>query len=312
MNDRLNEQANGVYIISATPFEDDGTIDFTSADSLVEFYIEKGVTGMTVLGMMGEASRMSVDEADGFMRYMLKRVDGRLPVIVGITDPGINNMNRLARSSMDAGAAGVMIAPMSGLKTDENVYNYFAQALEALGPDVPVCYQDYPQSTNVHISVDCFNRLVRDYEQMVMFKHEDCPGLGKLTRLRQSAEEDDSLRRVSVLVGNGALYLPEELSRGADGAMTGFSFPEMLVEVVSLFAAGERRRALDIFDTYLSIVRYEQQPGYGLAVRKEILRRRGAIANAVTRAPGPKLSATDHDELTGLLSRLESRLKDTE
>ncbi len=310
MVERLSENTKGVYIISATPFNIDGSIDFDSVDNLMDFYIDTGVAGITILGMMGEAVKMSVDEADGLMRHMLKRVDGRVPVIVGISDPGMNNMASLAKSSMDAGASGVMIAPASGLNTDEKIHSYFAQACAALGDDIPVCYQDYPQTTGVHISADCFNRLVRDFEQIVMFKHEDCPGLGKLTRIRQSAIDDDSLRRVSILVGNGGLYVPEEMARGADGTMTGFAFPEMLIEVVDLFAAGDEKRARDIFDVYLPIVRYEQQPGFGLAVRKEILRRRGAIANSVTRAPGPKLNPVDHDELSGLLARLENRLKD--
>jgi 4-hydroxy-tetrahydrodipicolinate synthase len=310
VTDHLTELTKGVYIISATPFFDDGAIDYNSADSLVEFYIDKGLAGITILGMMGEASKMTADEAEQFMRYMMKRIDGRVPVVVGISDPGINSLARLAKSSMDAGAAGVMVAPMSGLKTEENIYNYFAQAFQAMGPDIPVCYQDYPQATNVFTSADCFNSMVRDYDQLVMFKHEDSPGLVKLSRIRQTAEQDDSLRRVSILVGNGGLYLPEELARGADGAMTGFAFPEMLVEVVDLFAAGKVEKAKDVFDAYLPIVRYEQQPGFGLATRKEVLRRRGAMTNAATRAPGSKVSAYDHDELSGILTRLENRLKD--
>ena len=166
VTERLNENAKGVFIISATPFGDDGSIDFDSADGLVEFYIDKGIRGMTILGMMGEANKMSGDEADGFMRHMLKRVDGRVPVIVGISDPGLNNLARLAKSSMDSGAAGVMIAPMNGLNTEEKIYRYFAQIFATLGNDVPVCYQDYPQATGVHISVDGFNRLVRDFDDM--------------------------------------------------------------------------------------------------------------------------------------------------
>ena len=128
--------------------------------------------------------------------------------------------------------------------------------------------------------------------------------------MRQTAEEDDTLRRVSILVGNGGLYLPEELARGADGAMTGFAFPEMLIQVVKQYQSGDTKQAQNLFDAYLPMVRYEQQPGFGLAVRKEILRRRGAIANAATRAPGPKLNDVDLDELSGLLARLEDRLSD--
>jgi len=203
----------------------------------------------------------------------------------------------------------VMVAPISGLNTDHKLYGYFAQVFDALGPDVPVCYQDYPQSTGVHISVECFNRLVKDFPQLVMLKHEDCPGLGKLTQVRDTAKYQN-LRRVSVLTGNGGLYLPQELARGADGAMTGFAYPEMLVAVVALHASGKAERAEDLFDAYLPLVRYEQQPGFGLAVRKEVLRRRGVIACALTRAPGPSLSQRDHMELSQLIARLDRRLRE--
>ncbi len=307
MTERLSEKTEGVFIISATPFSDDGAIDYDSADRLVEFYIGHGVSGMTILGMMGEAPKLSAEESDQFMRHMIRRADGRVPVVVGVSDPGLGNLARLSHASMDAGAAGVMIAPMPGLNTDAKIGSYFGQVFEALGPDVPVCYQDYPQSTGVHISVDCFNTLVDDFAQLVMLKHEDCPGLGKLSAVRATGDGSER-RRVSILVGNGGLYLPQELARGADGAMTGFAYPEMLVEVVALHKNGDVDRAEDVFDAYLPLVRHEQQPGFGLALRKEILRRRGAITSAATRAPGPKLSAADVAELDRLLARVEANV----
>jgi 4-hydroxy-tetrahydrodipicolinate synthase len=153
-----------------------------------------------------------------------------------------------------------------------------------------------------------FNRLVKEYAEIVMLKHEEWPGLGKLSRVRESAVQE-GLRRVSVLVGNGGLYLPQELGRGADGAMTGFAFPEMLVEVVRLHRAGDIDAAEDLFDAYLPLVRHEQQPGFGLALRKEVLHRRGVIASPTVRAPGPRLTAADHEELTRLMTRVENNLK---
>ena len=303
----INEHSKGVFIISTTPFLKDGSIDFDSVESLVEFYIEKKVTGMTILGMMGEANKLSSNESSKFVKYFIKRVNNRVPVVVGVSDAGLQNLVCLSQLSMDLGAAGVMVAPISGLNTEKKLYGYFAQVFDALGPDIPVCYQDYPQSTGVHISVDCFNRLVKNFPQLVMLKHEDCPGLGKLTQVRDTSKSKN-LRRISILTGNGGLYLPQELARGADGAMTGFAFPEMLVEVVSLHAEGKTDQAEEIFDTYLPLVRYEQQPGFGLAIRKEILRQRGAISCAITRSPGPNLSQSDYKELSNLIVRLERRL----
>ncbi len=311
MTHRISDRTDGVYVISATPFGDDGAIDYASADRLVEFYLARGVAGMTILGMMGEANKLSADEATDFMNHMLARIDGRIPVVVGVTDPGLRNLAHLARTSMEAGAAGIMVAPVSGLNTEAKLSSYFAQICDALGPDIPLCYQDYPQTTGVHISADGFYRLVDDFDQIVMFKHEDCPGLGKLSAVRALGDEVGR-RRVSILAGNGGLYLPQELGRGADGAMTGFAYPEMLVEVVSLYKSGHTARADDLFDAYLPLVRYEQQPGFGLAVRKEVLRRRGAMASAATRAPGPRLNATDIAELDRLLARVETRLAELE
>lgn len=309
MTEKLSEDARGVYIISATPFSDTGALDLESADSLVEFYLEKGVTGMTILGMMGEAPKLAPDESITFLEHMLNRVAGRVPVIVGVSSPGLDNMERLCKAAMESGAAGVMIAPAGGLTTEDKLYGYFAQVFEKLGPDIPVCYQDFPMTTGVNISSALFGRLVADFPQLVMLKHEDWPGLNKLTAVRK-LETDTGTRRVSILTGNGGLFLPMELERGADGAMTGFAYPEMLVSVVDLYRNGDLHKANDIFDAYLPLVRHEQQLGAGLAIRKEILRRRGAIANAATRAPGPRLSPADHDDISFLTTRLERRMKE--
>jgi 4-hydroxy-tetrahydrodipicolinate synthase len=140
-----------------------------------------------------------------------------------------------------------------------------------------------------------------------MFKHEDWPGLKKLQQIRRACD-GHSRRRISILCGNGGLYLPQELHRGADGAMTGFAYPEMLVEVCDAFFDGRSEDAEDVFDIYLPLVRHEQQIGVGLAIRKEILRRRGAIRSAAVRVPGPRLDKDDLEELERLIRRLERRL----
>jgi len=304
----LDETASGVYIISATPFTDDGNLDLDSTDQLIDFYLEKKVSGITILGMMGEAQKMSPAESESFLVRVMQRTAGRVPVIVGVSNAGLDNLEHLAKFSMDAGAAGVMVAPLAGMGTGQRIYDYFSAVFEALGEDVPVCYQDYPFATRSEISVQSFNRLVADFDQLVMLKHEECPGLNKISRVRQSAAEQ-GLRRVSILCGNGGLYLPQELARGADGAMTGFGYPEMLVQVVALHRAGEHDRAEDVFDAYLPLVRHEQQPGFGLALRKEVLYRRGIIASPMVRAPGPRLNTTDREELARLISRVEKNLE---
>ena len=305
-SNKLNEQAKGVFIIAATPFTDDGALDLQSVDTLTDFYLGCGVHGFTLLGMMGEAHKLTAEESISVVNRVIGRAQGR-QVIVGVSHAGLENVRRLSHEAMIAGAAGVMVAPPPGLKGDEGIYNYYAQVFQALGPDIPVVYQDYPQTTGVYLPANVFERLVDDFKQLVMLKHEDAPGLAKLTRIREG-EKKPGRRRVSILVGNGGIYYPQEMRRGADGAMTGFAWPEMLVQVYDLFAKGKPEEAEDLFDIYLPLVRHEVQPAIGLALRKEVLFRRGAIKSPKQRAPGSSLTATDKTELDSLIARLERRL----
>ena len=307
MTKLISEESKGVFVIMATPFTDDGALDLQSADRLIEFYLEEGVHGLTVLGVMGEAPKLSLEEQVEFTHHVLKRIDGQVPVIVGVSNPGLDNLETLSRSAMDQGAGGVMIAGMPGLKTDEQVETYFEAVGDRLGEEIPICLQDYPPTTTVFISVAVVNRLIAELPQLKMFKHEDCPGHRKLSRLRQ-APQTDGTRRVSILTGNNGLYVPQELARGADGIMTGFAFPGMLVEVYRLFEIGRTEKAEDLFDLYLPVLRHEQQFGVGLALRKETLRRRGAIASAKARDPGPRMDIRDHAEIDSLLERLKKKL----
>jgi 4-hydroxy-tetrahydrodipicolinate synthase len=298
----LTTAAKGVYIISATPFHDDGRIDTVSTDRLIDFYKASGVDGMTILGMMGEAPKLDAAEAQAFVKQVVGRA-GNLPVIVGVSAPGFAAMRTLAQSSMQAGAAGVMIAPPASCKTDDQIVNYYADAVNAIGADVPFVIQDYPLSTGVVMANKVIERIVVAHASCVMLKHEDWPGLEKITAVRR-AEAEGRMKRISILTGNGGLFLDFEMSRGADGAMTGYAFPEMLVGVCRLMAQEKRDAAHDLFDAHLPLVRYEQQMGAGLAVRKYVLMRRGVIASDAQRKPGAQLPAIAKREVDYLLARL--------
>jgi 4-hydroxy-tetrahydrodipicolinate synthase len=305
---RLTEDARGVFVIAATPFTADGAVDLQSVDRLVDFYLGHRVHGLTLLGIMGEAQKLTAEESLAVVRRVVSRVGGRVPVVVGVSSAGLAPLAALADGCMQAGADGVMVAPAVGLRGDDALYAYMESVFRTLDPGTPVVYQDYPQATGVYLSVPVFHRMVDAFPRLVMLKHEDAPGLAKLTRVREEARRDGR-RRVSVLVGNNALYSPLELVRGADGAMTGFAYPEMLVEVYERFAAGDADAAEDVFDAYLPLLRMEAQPGVGLAVRKALLHRRGAIASPTLRAPAAALTEEDVRDIDRLLRRLERRLK---
>ena len=307
----LDASARGVFLITVTPFTDSGALDLASTDRMVDFCLEAGVTGLTVLGIMGEATKLTAEESRLFVKQVLARVAGRVPVVVGASAPGFAPMRELTDSVMALGAAGVMVAPPFTLRTDDQIAAYFEMVQETLGPDVPWVLQDHPVATGVQMSAGVIQRIVKQAASCVMLKHEDCPGLAKLAAVRAAfpSASGTQSRRLSILTGNGGgLFLPEELSRGADGAMTGFAYPEMMVDVCRAHASGDIERAHDLFDAYLPLARYEQQSGIGLAVRKHLLAERGVIASAAIRKPGPKLSAADLADIARLTARQTRRL----
>ena len=305
----LDHTAQGVYAIAVTPFKPDGAVDFDSVDTMVDFYLHCGVTGLTILGIMGEAPKLDPAEALAISNQVVRR--SKIPIIVGVSAPGFAAMRSLARGVMEGGAAGVMIAPPPSLRTDDQIVNYYAQAVSAIGPDIPFVIQDYPLLLSVVMTPKVIQRIVNDNPSCVMLKHEDWPGLEKISALRKF-QSDGTLRPISILTGNGGLFLDFEMERGADGAMTGYAFPDMLVDVVKFSHTGQREAAHDLFDAHLPLIRYEQQQGVGLAVRKYVLEKRGAIAHDCQRAPAASLTAIAKSEVDYLLSRLaqhDSRAK---
>jgi 4-hydroxy-tetrahydrodipicolinate synthase len=299
---KLTPSTSGTFAIAPTPFFEDGRIDGASIDRMTDFYLETGCTGVTVLGIMGEAPKLEPQEALDIATRMIKRAAGA-PIIVGVSAPGFAAMRSLAHSVMDVGAAGVMIAPVPSLRTDDQIVGYFRQAIEAIGADIPWVLQDYPLTLTVQMTPGVIRRIIQDNPSCQMLKHEDWPGLEKISTLR-GFQKDGSMRPISILTGNGGLFLDFEMERGADGAMTGYAFPDMLVDVVRLSKEGRRDAAHDLFDAHLPLLRYEQQQGVGLAVRKYVMMRRGVIAGDAQRKPAAGLSGTAKTEVDYLLTRL--------
>jgi 4-hydroxy-tetrahydrodipicolinate synthase len=301
---KLDSNAKGVYVIAPTPFHPDGRIDEASIDRMTDFFVKAGVTGMTVLGQLGEAPKLEHTESVGVVKRVLKRAN--VPVVVGVSAPGFAAMKALSGDVMDAGAAGVMIAPPNTLRTDDSIVQYYRQASEAIGTGVPFVIQDYPLTFSVQMTPAVIRRIVTENAACQVLKHEDWPGLEKISALR-GFERDGSMRHISILTGNNALFLDFEMERGADGANTGYCFPDMLVDVVRLSASGKRDAAHDLFDAHLPLIRYEQQPGPGLAVRKYVMMRRGIIASDSLRKPGAALTPAARAEVDYLLARLSHK-----
>ena len=294
--------AEGVYPIAPTPFNDIGNLDLHSAERMVDIFLNYGATGITILGMMGEAPKLTFEESLSLVKTAIRSVNNRVPVIVGVSSPGFADMKQISNAVMDAGASGVMVSPVVGLKSNEQILNYFDEVVKAIGDDVPFVLQDFPLGTNVVMSADVIYEIVSTHRNCTILKLEDWPGLEKISKLRSMK----NTKETPILCGNGGIFLPFELERGADGAMTGYAFPEMLMKIVELIGSGKREEAHDLFDKHLPLIRYETQPGMGLSVRKYVLKKRGIIDSDFVRAPGPKLSKVTISEVEWILQRINT------
>lgn len=289
----------GVYHIMATPFTEAGALDGSSLPGLVNRALETGITGFTVLGIAGEAHRLTDDERRQVVETVVKETRNRVPVAVGVSASGTHLAAALARMARDAGAQALMLAPPNGVKNLDAVRAYYHDVAAATA--LPIVLQDEPVTTQVTMPAPFIASLTDELALIEAVKLEEAPTLPKITRLRALFS-----RRVAIFGGLGGCYFFEELSRGADGAMTGFPYPEALRAIRDAFVAGRREAARALFYRWLPLIRYESQPGStpgtSIAIRKEILRRRGWIGSSCARPPAAALDPGTLDELTEILA----------
>jgi 4-hydroxy-tetrahydrodipicolinate synthase len=293
----MSTELRGVIPITATPFDPRGRIDEDSIATLVEWEARCGVHGLNVLGIMGEAHKLSDAERRRVAEVFLKCAAGRFPVVVGVSHGGTDVAVELAQAAEAAGAAAVMLAPPTWLRGAGAIVAHYRQVADALG--IPVVVQDEPMTTGVLMPPELLLRLAAEVPACRYVKLEEPPTPTKITALRALPGGD----RLAIFGGVNGLYFFEELSRGATGIMTGAAVPDVLVEVYRRFQAGDVAGAAAVFDRHASYLRYEGQQGIGLALRKEVLRLRGAIRHGAARAPGPTLDAVTRAELAAMLAR---------
>jgi 4-hydroxy-tetrahydrodipicolinate synthase len=296
MNTPALPRLSGVIPILATPFHEDESLDHESLVRVIQFFAGLGVTGVTLLGVLGESNRLTDAERSALIATAVSAA-GSLPVIAGCSHTGTAATIALTEEAARLGAAAVMIAPSrQPTPSDDHVFNYYVKLGEK--SPLPIVLQDHPASTEVHMSAPLVLRIAREVPSIVCVKAEAVPSPGKIAVLKAGLPAE---RNIPVLTGLGGLYGFFDLERGSDGFNTGFAFPEVLLAIVEKTLAGDLDAAYSIYRRYLPLMVFEQQPG--LAVRKEILRRRGLIASGRVRAPGGNIDAGTATQLAALLER---------
>jgi 4-hydroxy-tetrahydrodipicolinate synthase len=295
----MTAELKGVIPITATPFDAAGQVDEASIATLVEFETRCGVHGLNVLGIMGEAHKLSESERRRVAELFVKCAAGRFPVVVGTSHGGTGVVIELSQAAEAAGAAAVMVAPPSGLRGADAIVAHYRAVAGAIS--LPIVVQDEPVTTGVIMSPELLVRIATEVPACRYVKLEEPPTPTKITAMRGLPGGGG----VRVFGGMNAFYFYEELSRGAVGIMTGVAVPDLLVRIFTAFERGDRAGAASLFDRHASYIRYEGQQGIGLALRKEVLRLRGAIATSAVRQPGPSLDDVTRRELADILARQE-------
>lgn len=266
----------GVWGVVATPFQGSTLdVDLDSLSGLVEHYEAIGASGLTVLGVFGEAAALSAGERRDVLETVVECTS--LPLVVGVTAlatrPAIEEV-RAAQNSAGTRLAAVMVQANS--VRAETVIAHLEAIHRATG--VKVVLQDYPLASGVSIATSALISVVRACDYVIAVKAEAPPTSVAIAELKAAVG-------VSIFGGLGGQGLLDELMAGAAGAMTGFSYPEALITCVRAWQQDGYDAAKRELLPYLPLINFEQQAKVALAIRKECLRQRGLIKDSGVRAP---------------------------
>jgi 4-hydroxy-tetrahydrodipicolinate synthase len=289
----------GIYNITPTPFTPDGALDEASLRKLTEFTRGTGVNGMTILGVLGEADKLLESERERVTEIVIDTAGPNFPICVGTTHAGTDACIAYSKRAQQQGAKAVMVAPPKLARSnDAALERHYRAVADAI--DIPVVVQDFPPAVGgITMSVELIAKLAQASPKLAFLKLEDDPAPMKITQIRALSKD------LTIFGGLGGMMFLEELRHGANGTMTGFAFPEILVEIYRKFTAGDRRGATEVFDKYLPVIRFENQPRINLALRKHIYHLRGVIASSRVRSPFTPVDSDTLADLDDILARLE-------
>jgi 4-hydroxy-tetrahydrodipicolinate synthase len=288
----------GVMPLVPTPFDDDDRVDERSLRNLIDHYVAAGAHGLTLLGVASEVLKLDDAECLSVVDIAMDQAAGRVPVVIGTGYPSTRVAVRRSQAAQAAGAVAVLVLPpYAGPRPGADaLVEYFGAVASSVS--IPVVVLDEPASSLVDLPVALLKRLADD-AGVHYVKAEAVPTARKMAELRALGLE--------VFGGSGGLYFVEELAAGSLGAMTGFSFIEVLVDVFNAWEAGDRDQATRLFDRYLPPIRYEMQQGLNLQLRKQVLQWRGIIATARVRGPADPLDAYSAQQMRDVVDRVGLR-----
>jgi 4-hydroxy-tetrahydrodipicolinate synthase len=292
-------QLEGIYPVVPTPFEENGDVDHESIEKLTAFMIEKGVNGLAVLGALGEGHKLDQNERNQVIRQFKSNLPKGFELVVGVRSAATDLALRMAQAAQASGADAILLGPLS-LQSDTALHTYYQRVSSAV--EVPVIIHDYPAATGIFMSPDLIGRLFKENKNIVYIKLEDPPTGPKMEAVRKLAGSE-----AKIFGALGGMYAFEELDRGAVGIMTGFAYPELLVELYRRYRSNDIDGAATIFYDMLPLNRLEFQPGIGVSIRKQILVKRGVFKTAYVRHPGQDADPKTMEHIFRIVDHLKKR-----
>lgn len=286
---------SGLIPILATPFTSDGDVDYPSLRRLVAFELKCGVDGLGVLGYASEAFSLDEQERVSIIAAVADESDRCVPLVVGIGGSDGLPPTEQAELAAAAGADMLMVMPPPKAVAQDVADFYRATAAASR---LPVMIQDAPQLTGTSISSELLDCLC-EIPGIRAIKIEAQP-----TPVRVADAVAVAAGRISVFGGQNALFVLEELDRGAVGTMPACEFSDGLRRVLDLHLSGIAAEARAAFNLLLPLIRYGLQPGLAWAIHKEVLRLGGVIDTAVVRPPALPLDEATASGLRAILADL--------
>jgi 4-hydroxy-tetrahydrodipicolinate synthase len=299
----MNAPLAGIYPIANTPFHPDGSIDYESQDRLIDHLLEQGAHGLGLFGNASEGYTLSAPERITLMRRIVRRVDGRVPLVASSGHTGTDAAVELSREMADLGANCLMVLPPYFLKTDgDGLMHYFGAISKAVS--IPIMVQDAPLMTQVAMPAALLARMGREIEQVKYVKVEAPPTPTKFTAIARQAAGS-----LTLFGGLNCQFFIEEWQRGAQGQMPGSDLTRELVEIWNHLTSGQLDNAWAVFSRILPLLRFELQPGLGVSAQNHNLVAEGIIASAHVRHPTAALEPESVAELAHLRQLVRERLQ---
>ncbi len=288
----------GIFVIVVTPFTESYALDEESLRRQVDFCVEAGVQGLVGPANASEFATLSDDERKRWLEIVIDETDGRVPVVATTTSGHAVPTLALSRWAQDAGADSIMLMPPHILHPDaQGCYDYYRTLSDGLS--VPIIIQNFMGPVGTPMSSELVARMCRDFERVQYVKEETFPEPQRISETLAAA--GDSCR--GVFGGQGAVHVLNEYRRGACGNMPASQAADVHVDIWEKLEAGDEKGARELFNRLLPLINMERL--YGVALYKEVFKRRGIFETSLSRSPKAVLDDGDLRELDAIMADVE-------